>query len=199
VRGWLLNGALPVGVALLTGILATFLTSGHQPSSAIEIRPAELQPTPTAVIFVHVDGAVTAPGVYALAAGGRIFEAIDAAGGTTGDADPSGLNLAAKVADGQKLVVPIKRVPGAEIESLGGSQPPVSQTQPSSATAPTIGINSASQRVLESLPGIGPVTATKIIQRRTASGPFVRIEQLREERLVNASTYERIRNLISVD
>jgi competence protein ComEA len=199
VRSWLINGGIPVAAALIVGLIAFFLTAGRPPATAIEVRPAELLPTPTALVFVHVDGAVVAPGVYSLATGGRVFEAIDAAGGPTEDADTNGLNLAAKITDGQKLVVPIKRVSAQSIDAVAGTPLPASQSQPTNSGVPTIGINSASQHMLESLPGIGPVTATKIIQRRTTVGSFTRIEQLREERIVNASVYERIRTLISAD
>ncbi|SRR5581483_2249015 len=195
------NG-VPVAAALAAGLLVMLLNLGRQQPAPIEVRPLDPIPTPTSILYVHVDGAVSAPGVYVLATGGRVFEAIDAAGGATDEADLSELNLAARVADGQKLVIPMKR----SEDQATGTEPPRSSAAASGSSAaaappgsPTININTASQRVLESLPGIGPVTAGRIVDRRTAAGPFARIEQLREERLVTASTYERIKTLISVD
>jgi competence protein ComEA len=151
------------------------------------------------LVYVHVDGAVASPGVYALPSGARIFEAIAAAGGPTEEADPREMNLAARVADGQKLVIPALAPP---IEVRDDAPPSVSAAPTPIAPAPAgprININTASQRILETLPGIGPVTAGRIIEYRQANGPFTRIEQLRDGRLVNAPVFERIRNLISVD
>jgi len=169
------------------------------PPPAIEVRPREPQPTPTVIIYAHVDGAVVAPGVYALPANARIFEAIDAAGGATEDAEFRELNLAAKVADGQKLAVPWR--PTAQASGVEDAPQPVRPASAAPAAtvqtaAPRINVNTATQRVLETLPGVGPVTAARIVEHRNANGPFTRVEQLREARLVNAPTYERIKNLI---
>jgi len=197
LRNWLLT-AIPIGVAIIAALVVS--VSARQPQPPIEIRTIEPQPTPVVAMYVHVDGAVAAPGVYSLPTGARIFEAIEAAGGSTEEADTRELNLAAKVTDGQKLVIPIRRVGSAESVAAPPPQPASAAPPPSAASnSPTISINSATKRMLESLPGIGPVTADKILLRRTATGPFTRIEQLRDERIVNASTYERIKALISVD
>jgi len=196
LRAWLVNNGIPVVVAVVFAILVTAVTMSRPTQTAIEVRAPELLPTPTVVIFVHVDGAVIAPGVYTLPSGGHVFEAIDAAGGATADADTSSLNLAAKIADGQKLVVPLRKAPG---ETVASAPPAASAPAPPAQTGATINVNTASQKILESLPGVGPVTATRIITRRTSTGAFTQIEQLRDEKLVNASTYERIKTLISVD
>jgi competence protein ComEA len=145
-------------------------------------------------MYVHVDGAVAAPGVYALAGGARVFDAVDAAGGATDDADVTQLNLAARVSDGQKLVIPSQRPAVTTAQPEGAD----AKLEPTDATS-RINVNTASQRVLESLPGIGPVTAGRVIQYRQANGPFTRIEQLRDARLVNAATFERIKSLIAVE
>jgi len=198
VRAWLLNSGVPIVIAMIVGLSASVVFSRQAPSP-IEVRAPQLQPTATAVIYIHVDGAVTAPGVYALPPGGHVFEAVDAAGGATTEADTASLNLAAKVADGQKLVVPLRRVTSDEVSAIARPDT-ASVSQPAAAaTGASINVNTGTQKILESLPGIGPVTATKIIARRNASGPFTRIEQLRDEKIVNASTYERIKALISVD
>src|SRR5581483_7419166 len=139
--------------------------------------------------------AVTASDSRTSAGPGR-RRAIGPAGGATADADTSSLNLAAKIADGQKLVVPLRKAPG---ETVASAPPAASAPAPPAQTGATINVNTASQKILESLPGVGPVTATRIITRRTSTGAFTQIEQLRDEKLVNASTYERIMTLISVD
>jgi competence protein ComEA len=196
---WLATHGLSIGVALAVGAVFAIVGLSRQAPPPIEVRPRDPLPTPVVLVYVHVDGAVVSPGVYALPSGARIFEAIAAAGGPTDDADARELNLAARVADGQKLVVPAL-APVAELgdqASTPVSAAPVA-TVPAAA-GPRININTASQRILETLPGIGPVTAGRIIEYRQANGPFTRIEQLRDSRLVNAAIFERIRNLVSVE
>ena len=201
MQTWLANHGLPLGVAVLVGGFVALVGIARTPEQPpIEVRAREPLPTPTAVVYVHVDGAVREPGVYALAAGGRVFEAIDAAGGQSEEADLRGLNLAARVADGQKLVIPAKVEPSeapeaaAEAPTIGAAS-----SAPANAASARIDINTASPRILETLPGVGPVTANRIVEYRQANGPFTRIEQLREARLVNASTFERIRGLITAE
>ena len=205
VKEWLdvhgITAAIAVGALLVGFLIAGVLTRPAPPP--IEIRTREPQPSPTSSLFVHVDGGVSAPGVYRLPGDARIFEAIDAAGGATSDAEVSNLNLAARVSDGQKLVVPIRgsspdsAVNGAPGSTLNaGAQPTVSTA--GAGSGPRININTATQRVLESLPGIGPVTAQRVIQYRTSNGPFTRVDQLRTAG-VPAATYERIKDLVSID
>jgi len=200
VQSWLANHGLPIGVAIAVGgFVALIGIIRAPPQPPIEVRAREPLPTPTVVVYVHVDGAVRTPGVYALAGGARVFEAIEAAGGSAEDAELRELNLAARVADGQKLVIPAKPQPGDIVEA-----PPVVSTgsassAPANAASARINLNTASQRVLETLPGIGPVTASRIVEYRQTNGPFTRVEQLRDARLVNASTFERIRSLVSTE
>lgn len=192
--------AAMVGGALLVGFLLATLIA-KPPPPPIEIRTREPQPSPTTVLFVHVEGAVAEPGVYRLNGDARIFDAVDAAGGATDDANVSVLNLAARVTDGQKLVVPM-RAAGADtsVASTTTGTVVVSSTSPGAPTTSgaRINVNTASQRVLESLPGIGPVTAQRIIQYRTTNGPFTRVDQLRNAG-VTAATFERIKDLVSVE
>ncbi|MEA2640655.1 MAG: competence protein ComEA [Chloroflexota bacterium] len=194
MQKWLVGVGVPILAAVavagsLLGILAL-----RSPAPTIEVRPRDPVPTEVPTMYVHVDGAVAAPGVYALAGGARVFDAVDAAGGATDDADVTQLNLAARVSDGQKLVIPSQRPAVTTAQPEGAD----AKLEPTDATS-RINVNTASQRVLESLPGIGPVTAGRVIQYRQANGPFTRIEQLRDARLVNAATFERIKSLIAVE
>jgi competence protein ComEA len=207
MRDWLVANAIPLGLAVAVGGLVALFAVTRPAPAAIEVRPRDPQPTPTVVAYVHVEGAVLAPGVYSLPGGARIFEAIDAAGGATEDADARQLNRAARIADGQKLVVPFRA--GSSAAPSGGAEAapqarPTAAPGAGSAASARINVNTASQRVLETLPGVGPVSANRIIEYRQAHGPFTQVEQLRDARLgdtrlVTASTFERIRNLISVD
>jgi len=197
----LANHGLPLGVAVLVGGFVALMGIIRTPAQPpIEVRAREPLPTPTVTLYIHIDGAVQRPGVYPLPGGTRVFEAIDAAGGKSDDADLRELNLAARVADGQKLVIPSKIEP-TEVAEASAPAPSVAgaNSAPANAASARINVNTATQRILETLPGVGPVTANRIIEYRQANGPFTRIEQLREARIVNASTFERIRNLIAVD
>ena len=154
-----------------------------------------LRPVPTEKpIIVHVTGAVPRPGVYALAQGSRVQDAISAAGGFLADAEKSGINLARALEDGEQLDIPYMAgsspVIGTEIPSLVLTEP--------SSSSELININTASQAELETLPGIGPTTAQKIIQYREQNGPFVSTEDIINVSGIGPGTYERIKDLITV-
>jgi competence protein ComEA len=182
-------------------VLGAVFAPTYSAPAPIQVQVREAIPTPTVVLYVHVDGAVRSPGVYALESRARIFDAIDAAGGTSDDAELRELNLAALVVDGQKLVVPRSVAQNRDSSAVSGAVdvPAPATTMPVQAATARINVNTASQRVLESLPGIGPVTAKRIIERRESDGPFARVEQLRELRIVNASTFGRIKELVSAE
>jgi competence protein ComEA len=149
-------------------------------------RPAASPPVPERLV-VHISGEVIAPGVYQLPVGARTEDALKAAGGATESGDIHRLNLAARLADGQQIVVP-KRVS------------PI-QAPASDAVSPTPGrlnVNIASVAELDRLPGVGPVTAQRIVAYREQHGPFSSIDQLRQANLVNAATFEKIKELIGV-
>ena len=152
-----------------------------------------LRPVPTEKpIVVHISGAVPRPGVYALAQGSRVQDAISAAGGFLADAEKTGINLARTLEDGEQLDIPYAE--GASPVIL--EPPPAATEAPSSAEL--ININFASQSELESLPGIGPTTAQKIIQYREQNGPFVATEDIINVSGIGPGTYERIKDLITV-
>jgi competence protein ComEA len=200
MQSWLANHGLPIGLAVIVGGFVALMGIVRAPSQPpIEVRPRDPLPTPTVVVYVHIDGAVQSPGVYALPGGARVFEAIEAAGGRSEDADLRELNLAARVADGQKLVIPPKVDPTQAAEAPAAASSSAASSGPANAASARINLNTASQRILETLPGVGPVTAGRIIEYRQANGPFTRVEQLREARLVNAATFERIRSLVTAE
>lgn len=133
-------------------------------------------------LVVDVAGAVRRPGVYRMPAGARVHEAIEAAGGTTVRADTSSLNRAAPVVDGQQVLVPMR-----------GSQA-ASPTGPSDAPA-TISLNSADADDLDELPGIGPVTAERIVAERDAGGPYASVDDLDRVPGIGPATIESLRGL----
>lgn len=136
-------------------------------------------------IVVDIAGAISAPGVFAMPANARLGEAIEKAGGLTRAADldwiAKNLNLAVKLSDGAKIYIPKKGERSSNV--LGSSNNQVS-----------ININSASMSQLESLSGIGPKTAQKIIDGR----PYQSVDDLLSQKIVGAKTFEKIKNEISV-
>ena len=169
-----------IGIFLLALGGGLFLFRGTQEAGDIQIISQE-QAAQNEVV-VHVDGAIKTPGVYKLAADSRIGDAVVAAGGFAGNADGKNVNLAAKVADGQKIYIPAS----GEVTSDKG--------QVTSQNAQLININTASQSQLESLPAIGPVTAQKII----ASRPYSSLEDLLTKKVVSGSTFTKIKDLIGL-
>lgn len=132
-------------------------------------------PAPPEEITVYVTGAVETPGVYTLRPDAAVADAVQAAGGFAPDADREAINLAGAVRDGSHVHV------YAEGEA-----------------SQRVNINTADLWLLEALPGIGEKTAQKIIEYRTAHGPFESIEQLVEAKLVSQTTFEKIKDKITV-
>jgi competence protein ComEA len=147
----------------------------------------ETPDTQSAEILVDVAGAVVAPGVYKLASGSRVADAVNMAGGFSTLADPQfvskGINLAQKLSDGAKIYIPQKGESGSVVGSSKNIE-----------TSGLINVNLATLAQLDTLPGIGPVTAQKIISGR----PYSRIEELLEKKIVGASTFEKIKDKISI-
>ncbi|HLO32505.1 MAG TPA: helix-hairpin-helix domain-containing protein [Anaerolineales bacterium] len=150
-----------------------------------------LRPAPTEKpLIVYITGAVPRPGVYALPKDARVQDAISAAGGFLAEAEKSQINLAALLEDGEKLDVPyieggspVLATPGPTIEAV---------------TTELININTASIAELDTLPGIGPTTAQKVIDYREQNGPFVNTEDIINVSGIGPGTYERIKDLITV-
>ncbi|OGO06305.1 MAG: hypothetical protein A2Y73_05360 [Chloroflexi bacterium RBG_13_56_8] len=165
----------------------------------IEIIEPTVAPTLTpSPIHVHVAGAVKNPGVYVLSPESRIVQAVEAAGGMTADADERGVNLADLVRDGQQVYVP------AQGEAPLPSPTPYASVQ-SQAISPTgntdqqININAASAMELDTLPGIGPVYAQRIIDYRQTQGPFAEPAEIMKVKGIGPTTYEHIKERITVD
>lgn len=139
-------------------------------------------------VLVHVAGAVRKPGVYALSSETRVIDAIQKAGGLAANADPDRLNLAERVVDGTQIVVPLK---GGVAPAPSGPAP-VASPGPS-ASGGLVSINSASAAELDTLPGIGPATAAKIIEYRQSRGGFRSIEELAAVKGIGPKKLEQLR------
>jgi competence protein ComEA len=177
---WPLLGLAALLLSISIGVLIDRqFFQGPQP---LEIR---LDNAPAAEIQVYVAGAVAQPGVYYLRDGDRWIDAVEAAGGPAADADLESVNLARRLYDEDQVLVP--RL--GETAALEAVQAPQDER---------IDINSAPEAVLETLPGIGPVRAGRIVESREQDGPFERPEELVERGLIPQSVFEQILDLITV-
>jgi len=140
-----------------------------------------------ATIYVHVAGAVLRPGLLRLRQGARVAEAVDRAGGPRPRADLAGVNLAAKLEDGQQVIVPVRGAAGVGAAAgtglasglPAGSAPPGSAS-PGSAGVPKLSLGAATVEQLDQLDGIGPTLAQRIVEYRTAHGGYRSVGELRE-------------------
>lgn len=148
---------------------------------------AEAAPT----VVVHVDGAVTVPGVYGLPEGSRVNDAVLAAGGLAEGADTTSLNLAATVSDGEKVHVPVEGEGAAEtVAGLGGDG--------AGEAGGPVNINVASVAELDELPGVGEATAVAIVEDRERNGPFTTPEDLMRVSGIGEKKFAKLEGLICV-
>lgn len=163
--------AVAGAVLLLAFVLAgKFLLRPARPDAVtrpLRVSPAAASHVSAATLFVDVVGAVRRPGLYRLRDGSRVADAVTRAGGPTPKAQIELLNLAARIADGEQIVVPRRGAAGAAAAapSGGGASGPVH-------------LNSATLEQLDALPGVGPVTAQKIIDFRQEHGAFGSVDEL---------------------
>jgi competence protein ComEA len=187
-------GALALAIVL--GVVAVVVAASSLTGTTIEAAGGPSGTTSAAspgaygLLVVDVAGAVVRPGVYRLAPGSRVADAVAAAGGFAPRVDAARvaaeLNLAALVRDGDRIVVPTRDAVGV---TGGPGGPP--------ATAGPIDLNHATAEQLDTLPGIGPVTAAKIVASREAQ-PFRSVDELRSRGLIGEKTYDKLKSLVTV-
>ena len=165
---------------------------------------ATVVPSPTpAPVRIYISGAVVNSDVYFLSPGSIIKDAIKAAGGFTPEADPEGINQALELRDQQQIHVP----------RLGQDNPPPVQDgppedkpaasgsdgfQPSPGPAALLDLNTATLEQLDTLPGIGPVIAQRIIAYREQTGQFTAVDEIKHVSGIGDATYAKLRHLITV-
>lgn len=205
-----------VAVALTAGVMIRNLAGGSEtdtiglnPDAAVtaEVGGSPLEETEedgaattAAPVLVHLVGEVREPGVVELAAGARVFDAVEAAGGPTDRADLTVLNLARQISDGEQIEVfdretaALMRETGQSLPGAGGAD---SLTAAGGDSGGTVNINTASAEQLTQLSGIGPALAQRIVEWREANGRFESVDQLTEVSGIGAKTLERFRDSAS--
>ena len=195
---------------LVTGAL--LVVSRRPPGHPVQL----LEPPTPLPLRVHVTGAVVHPGVYALPRGSIWQDAITAAGGPTALGDVSRINLAQLIVDGDQIVVPalipsatpraptstpaptVTVGPGTPSPTAPPTDTPAPTTSGAASAGGKININTAAAAELETLPRIGPAIAQRIIDYRTANGPFASIEDIMKVKGIGPATFEKIKDLITV-
>ena len=194
-------------LALAAVILAVWMVMRAQsvPYSEPPQTPTWSEPpveasTPPPVWMVHVMGAVAQPGVVTVPVNARVIDAIQAAGGFAQDADPADLNLAAVLVDGCQIVIGTSANPEGEVRQGTGGQAPTTGpgTGSSAGSGSTVNLNQATEAELQTLPGVGPVTAQAILVWRDKNGGFTSVAQLQEVNGIGAKTYAQIEPYVSV-
>ena len=146
---------------------------------------------------MHVVGAVRSPGVVRVAVGARALDAVATAGGLLPEADTARINLAAKLVDGQRVVVPRVGEPSPAAVGTGGADDPAAATTGPTPEAP-LDLNEATAAQLDTLPGVGPATAAAIVAHRAAKGPFRSVDGLADVRGIGPAKLEQLRPLLTV-
>lgn len=177
-------GVLAVVLVLAGKLLAG--GSGHTARVSFPLARAA-PPAPPPMLVVDVAGAVRQPGLYRLPKGSRIADAVAKAGGTTGKASADGVNLAAPLADGEQVVVPSRVAGGIAAASSGAA---------GAATIGPVSLSTATPEQLDALPGIGPVTAQKIVDYRTVHGAFQSVDELDAISGIGPAKLDQLRGLV---
>jgi competence protein ComEA len=179
------------GVALtlaLAGLgIAVFVTAVSPRGSTTVLAPDDVATAApgVAVIYVHVLGQVAEPGLYELPDGARAVDAVAAAGGFTEQADAAGVNLARFVSDGEQIVVPaIGEAPAGAAPGMTGDG--------------LVNLNTADAATLDTLPGVGPATAAKILAWREQHGRFESVDDLLDVGGIGEAKLDAIRDLVTV-
>ncbi len=170
-----------------SGAPASVATSGG-PTAAKRTRP----------LVVHVAGAVVRPGVVELPPGSRVIDAVEAAGGARPEADLDRLNLAALLADGQRVAVAKAGEPPPVLDSAAAGTGTGASAGGSAGSGGPLDLNTATQQQLEELPGVGPVLARSIISERERRGGFRRVEDLRSVRGIGDQRFSDLKPLVTV-
>jgi competence protein ComEA len=171
--------------------LAQAGAASEQEVAAPPLEPLAATHAPRPVLVVHVVGEVRRPGLYQLREGARIADAVRRAGGARRKANLAGLNLAAPLVDGTQVLVPSKAASAAAAPTGSGA----SDVEGGAQLA--VSLSSATVEELDELPGIGPITAEKIVDYRTEHGPFASVDDLDAVPGIGPTRVEQLRELVT--
>ncbi|MBX7431472.1 ComEA family DNA-binding protein [Mycobacterium sp. Y57] len=208
-------GVLALGTIGALAVLVTVVTLlGDRPPAVVSAKlppvemvssaaPEPAAPEDSAPLVVSVVGLVHTPGLVTLEPGARIADALAAAGGVLDGADVLGLNMARRVADGEQIVVGIGVPPGQPTEMgssvvSGTAATPGVTAAPSAAPRDLVDLNAATAAELDTLPGVGPVTAAAIVAWREANGRFASVDQLGDVDGIGPARLDKLRDLVRV-
>lgn len=179
--------AIVAALVLAVVVLLAARWGGREAATVPAAKPVRVRAAVSArpQLVVDVTGAVRRPGLYRLRDGARAADAIERAGGPTRTANLEAINLAAQLVDGQQLLVPRRGPPGvAGVTATAGVTSPIS-------------LSSATAEQLDTLPGVGPVTAQKIVDYRTANGAFRSVEELDAVPGIGPARIEQLKDLVT--
>lgn len=188
------------GSAVKSGLEGDGSTGGNGPETGVKASEEFLEPEKAEKIWIHVCGQVVSPGVYELAPGSRVYEAIEAAGGLLEEAADDALNMAMELTDGQQLRVPTIE----EAQAAGGIFDPGSLKGAEAVSGAggfgdgRVNLNTAGKEELMQLSGIGEARAEAIMAYRTEHGKFQRIEDIMKVSGIKEAAFEKIRDDITV-
>jgi competence protein ComEA len=186
-----------VTIAVAAGVLLTWWLLSERPRTsspdavslsshaAAPASGASASPTTSGELVIDVVGKVKHPGIVTVPAGSRVHDAIAEAGGVRGRVDPSTLNMARVLADGEQIIVgqePVASAPAGGVSTATGSR---------------ISLNTATLEQLDTLPGIGPVTAQAILDHRTEHGPFTSVDDLLDVKGIGEATLDDFRDQVT--
>ena len=185
-----------VVAAVVVAVLAvrTLAAGGAEPDS-VSVDPAPTEAAPVGGrggLAVQVAGEVRRPGVYQVPAGARVHEAIEQAGGLTRRADQAGVNLVAKVADGQQVIVPRR---GAAV--AGGGAGAAGGAGSDGVPGAKVSLGSATPEQLDAIDGIGPTLAQRIVEYRQKNGGFSSVDELRQVDGIGEKRFESLREAVT--
>ncbi len=186
-----------LAITVITGIVRTMASPVESVASVAVTPAAGGSPTAAAELYVHVHGQVARPGIYRLATDARVIDVIAAAGGLTRKAEPSGINLARALTDGEQVRVPARGEEPSTLSEGSTGVPPGSSADAGAAPGDLVDLNTADGPTLETLPRIGPALAQRIIEWREQNGGFSSVDDLLAVPGIGDKMLDALRDLVT--